>query len=75
VLLCSGAPRPTGVIPLILGCVCVQVWDWDRHGGDDHISQVKLTSLDIRTRCCLPDRRPVKYQLGCIPGAKKQELK
>jgi len=53
----------------------VQVWDWDRHGGDDHISQVKLTSLDIRTRCCLPDRRPVKYQLGCIPGAKKQELK
>jgi hypothetical protein len=51
------------------------VWDADKFGDDDFVSVVTLTSFDVRTRCCLTDRRPVKFPLGCIPDAKKAELK
>ena len=53
----------------------MELYDWDRIGDDDFVSQVTLTSLEIREGCCLPEHRPVKYNLEARPNAKKKEIK
>ena len=54
----------------------VQVWDKDKHGGDDFISEVRLASIDVRRLC----QRKSKFQdfklqaAGANPSKKEKRL-
>mmetsp|Transcript_30560 Transcript_30560/g.39387 ORF Transcript_30560/g.39387 Transcript_30560/m.39387 type:complete len:496 (+) Transcript_30560:59-1546(+) len=55
----------------------IELWDWDKVGEDDLVSQVVLSSLDVRQRCCttIQNRKQGKFNLKCKPGATGKELK
>lgn len=55
----------------------IQLWDWDKVGDDDHVSQVVLSSHDVRQRCCttIANKKQGKFNLKCKPGATGKELK
>lgn len=59
------------------GELILELWDWDKVGDDDILSQVTLSSLEIRRRCCstIPSKKQGKFNLKCIPGATGKELK
>ena len=55
----------------------LEVWDWDKVGGDDLISLVYLDAMDVRERCCStkPTKKQGKFPLECKPNARGKEAK